>query len=228
VTEHDDAVRRLLADARHTEPMPADVAARLDGVLAELGAERAGASSPAPADTADPAPLGEPDSRSRAGRRTRRRAWVLAAAVAVIVAAGGVPAIDALRSGGSGGESASSDAGVMSVPEERKGPSAAMEPASDLDAVFAAYGAQPVSPATFDSDVARLAERRWSVTGRALPSGPTVSFGCGPADWGPGTLVPVEYAGQRAVLALRPPEGGHRTADLLDCDGAMIRSTQVD
>ena len=34
----DDALRRLLADARHTEPIPVDVASRLDDVLAGLAA----------------------------------------------------------------------------------------------------------------------------------------------------------------------------------------------
>ena len=37
----EERVRRLLADARHTEPMPDEVVARLDGVLADL-AETAG------------------------------------------------------------------------------------------------------------------------------------------------------------------------------------------
>ena len=39
-----DAVRRLLAEARHDEPVPPAVAARLDAVLAELTADRRGPS----------------------------------------------------------------------------------------------------------------------------------------------------------------------------------------
>lgn len=65
-------VRRALREARETAPMPAEVAERLDGVLAELVAERAReAPRPAPA----------PD---------RRRRWVggLLAAAAVIVVGG--------------------------------------------------------------------------------------------------------------------------------------------
>ena len=41
LTPTEEQVRRLLADARHTEPMPDDVAARLDGVLADLPDELA-------------------------------------------------------------------------------------------------------------------------------------------------------------------------------------------
>ena len=55
----DEAVRRLLADARHDEPVPPEVAARLDDALAGLRAERAAA-------TADVVPL----------RRRRRAAAV--------------------------------------------------------------------------------------------------------------------------------------------------------
>lgn len=61
---HEDAVRRRLAEARHTDPVPADVAARLDATLADLVADRAA--------VAEVVPL-------------RRRRWpaVLAAAAAV-------------------------------------------------------------------------------------------------------------------------------------------------
>ena len=53
LTPEEEQVRRLLADARHTEPMPDDVAARLDEVLADLQ---------------------ERSPRTRSGRSDRRRA----------------------------------------------------------------------------------------------------------------------------------------------------------
>jgi hypothetical protein len=70
-----EAVRRLLAAARHGEPIPADLAARLDGVLAELVAER-GEAGEAPPERAPATviPL-----------RRRRWAQVLVAAAAVTV-----------------------------------------------------------------------------------------------------------------------------------------------
>ena len=45
--EQEDRMRRLLADARHDEPVPDDVVARLDRVLADLRAEAAGTDTPA-------------------------------------------------------------------------------------------------------------------------------------------------------------------------------------
>ena len=81
----DDAVRRLLADARHTEPMPADVAARMDDVLADL---RQGSSVTAEVPDAEPSPAPpHPVVVSLAAQRRRRVAGMLVAAAAVVVGA---------------------------------------------------------------------------------------------------------------------------------------------
>lgn len=72
-------VRRLLADARHTEPMPDDVAARMDRVIARLGDESP-AAAPAPSAAGTVIPI--------AAHRRRRAAALLAAAAAIVV--GGV------------------------------------------------------------------------------------------------------------------------------------------
>lgn len=66
-------VRALLADARVTTPMPTDVTARLDEVLAGLVSERAGVAD-----------------LSAARERRARRPWLGAAAAAVVVVAAGV------------------------------------------------------------------------------------------------------------------------------------------
>ena len=80
-----DAVRRLLADARHTEPMPADVAARMDDVLADLRRAHGRTSAPTrPESGTDPAPC----VASLAAQRRRRAAGLLVAAAAIVV--GGV------------------------------------------------------------------------------------------------------------------------------------------
>ena len=72
-----EAVRRLLADARHDGPIPPGVVARLDAALASLAAER-GESSPA---EDAPAPVVD------LGARRRRAAGIgLLAAAAVVVA----------------------------------------------------------------------------------------------------------------------------------------------
>ena len=72
--EQESEVRRLLAEARHDEPIPTEVADRLDTVLADLTRDEPG--SPGVAPVIDLA----------ARRRRRNAAAVLAGAAAVIVA----------------------------------------------------------------------------------------------------------------------------------------------
>src|SRR4051812_5667095 len=67
-------VRRLLADARHDDPIPDDVATRLDAVLAGLTRDEPGSTGIAPV----------VDLAAR--RRRRNAAALLAGAAAVIVA----------------------------------------------------------------------------------------------------------------------------------------------
>ena len=72
-------VRRLLAEARHTEPMPDDVAARMERVLAGLGDETTSVAPVRPA-AAEVVPI--------TAHRRRRAVQLLVAAAAVVV--GGV------------------------------------------------------------------------------------------------------------------------------------------
>jgi hypothetical protein len=83
-------VRRLLADARHTGPMPEDVVARMDRVIAGLADETPGAET-------DPRPVAA--VVPIAARRRRRAAALLVAAAAVVV--GGVALGPHLPRGGS-------------------------------------------------------------------------------------------------------------------------------
>ncbi len=80
-----DAVRRLLADARHTDPIPADVADRMDAVLAGLSQE-----APDEADTVADVVALDP-------RRRRRASGLLVAAAVIVV--GGVVAAQQLAQG---------------------------------------------------------------------------------------------------------------------------------
>jgi hypothetical protein len=93
--EHDD-VRRLLADARHAEPMPADVADRMDAVLAGLSPESAPESARGSAHTAEVVPLD--------AQRRRRAAGLLVAAAVIVV--GGVVAAQQLSHGSSAQQTA--------------------------------------------------------------------------------------------------------------------------
>ena len=79
LTPPEEQVRRLLADARHDEPMPDDVADRLDRVLADLQDESR--RTPAPIDLA-------------ARRRRRIARNVLVAAAAVVVVGVGISRVD--------------------------------------------------------------------------------------------------------------------------------------
>ena len=76
-----EAVRRLLADARHTGPMPDDVADRMDAVLADLAGSPVGPEEPGGAPT--PATV-----VSLTSQRRHRAAGMLVAAAAIVV--GGV------------------------------------------------------------------------------------------------------------------------------------------
>lgn len=127
-------LRRLLARSRHDEPVPADVAARLEDVLARL---ESGAVVPhdlhddldgyaaaaARAATAPDSPGGPTAPRARAGstRRHRRGLTLLVAAAAVVVAGIGVDQV--LDSTGSGADMATSteDAGAAEVPDPTEG-----------------------------------------------------------------------------------------------------------
>ena len=118
----DDALRRLLAEVRHAEPVPDDVAARLDRALltleTEQGTEQASEQgAPPEPTTGQPAavvPLRSPK------RRQRRRVAVLAAAASVVAALG---IAQALRTG-SGADSASSTVSAASdaATQNRSGP----------------------------------------------------------------------------------------------------------
>lgn len=103
-TPEQEAVRRLLAEARHDGPTPPEVVARLDDTLASLVAER----GTAPLASEEPVPAPVTDL----GARRRRLAGVgLLAAAAVVVA--GVALGQALpRSGddtAGGGDAATAD-----------------------------------------------------------------------------------------------------------------------
>src|SRR5215210_7000077 len=86
----DARIRALLADARHTEAMPADVVARLDRVLAGLATERAPV-----------APVVD------LARRRRTAAKLLVAAAAVVVAGVGIGQV--LPGVGGGSDNGSAD-----------------------------------------------------------------------------------------------------------------------
>ncbi|WP_122819153.1 hypothetical protein [Nocardioides pantholopis] len=220
--EQEDRVRDLLADARHDGPVPDDVAARLDQVLARLGDEDR---------EADPALV---------ARRRQRGGRLLAAAACLVV--GGVVAGQLVSSDNDSSSDADDQAGggaatASSTPADSSSevplgmvvePSAAPVPTS----------ADPVEvrPEHFALDAAAISPLSADVAGRgAARSGaaqdaatPAAWFTCEPGPWGDGDLVAVQYEGEPAVLAYRPAEGATRVVEVLRCGtGEVLRSVTV-
>lgn len=220
-----ERVRALLAEARVDTPIPDDVAARLDRVLAQLAetrAEEGDSEGPeVPATVVD-----------LAARRRRKAVTLLVAAVAVVAVGIGLGSVvpsareQSDSAGDSGAAAESVDDGA--APEAEPGAGAPESTARMADG-----GPVVVRPGHFADDVAELRD----VVSLDAPDGEaaapsqlsslggtdsTSSFICDPAAWGEGRLVAAFYGGVPAVLAFRPPTGDTQVVDLLECGTAAI------
>ena len=206
----EEEVRRLLVDARHSEPMPADVAVRMDRVLEGLAEE--------PARVAPVAQLAV---------RRRRTAALLVAAAAVVVVGIGInqvlqPAADeastaARESAGSEGDGTTADLDEESAPQdgaeaEINGGGATFD-RRDLVELTSSDFADDVRSFRVDALYGALAAQNDRAPGKALRQA------CRTDAWGAGTFVPVRYDGQPAVVVFRRPQGDTQVADLFLCGG---------
>lgn len=242
--EQEERVRRLLAEARHDEPIPADVAARLDRALDDEAGLR----------SVD----GEPD-RERAGgtvvrladRRRNAGRLLLAAAVVVV---GGVAVGQVVDDGGIGGSSAESDAtsadseqgADLPAPQraesgrERSGAVAPDEqPGAVADHLVTISKAPPqtVRSDRFAADAARLravAIGRRSAKSSAssdrvdAPRSAAEGEICTPGAWGGGRYVRVQVDAEAGWLVYRPPRGETEVVDLFLCgEDDPERSTTI-
>lgn len=235
--EHDEQeqVRRLLAAAAGPDPrreqMPEDVAGRLDDVLAGLVSERADA----PVTVTEEGGAGEPVPEDEvtgvtelASRRRRRWPQLLLAAAAVSVIALGV-GIDDLT-GGQGGSSTSAEApsavtqkdagGRAGTAPERLEARSSEDAGADRDLVTplpeAASDLPRLRIGSLRADVQRVAD--FSLTA-ARSEGLLRSGGCVlPDTQADDEWLPVRLDGESAVLVLRAPAGGRRTAEVFTCD----------
>jgi len=237
--ENDTHIRALLAElgsGPDGEPMPAEVAARLDDTLARLVAERT---------------LSGPEDSEEEGSGTvvpLRRRWLpratAAAAAIVVLGAGGVAATqlgvfghDSLTTADNAGSS--SAAGSETAPDpEATSPS----PSGGDTGGFQATALPRLSSVSFAADVGRLLSSRRAQLSTpekaAVPStndaakspsddttagkssdalrspacpGPRITDGAAPS--------PVRFDGQRAVLLVHPARNGHQLVEAWDCSG---------
>ena len=199
-------VRALLAEAKHDEPMPEAVVARLDRVLAGLAAEPV--DQPRPADVV------------RLAERRRRATRMLVAAAAVVVAGVGIGQLvghgDVLTSHGSAaGGAARSPLGSGTDSKELSGGSdggpVAGVPAPQADSPSAS--AFTVRPKHFAEDSRSLQSEAMadSVNARGYVAA------CKRGHWRAGTYVPVAYGRAAGYLVLRRHTGDSQVADLFLC-----------
>ena len=212
LTPEEEQVRRLLADARHTEPMPADVAARLDEVLAGLPRDAPGPGplQPAVADLdAAPAPAPRPHLAGRRRRGRRRSASASTRSTGPAISSG-------------------DDAGGSATPpptrasrrrrRRRRGPAPSRGRRAELDCAAPARGrAELRSRSASRSSGSRQARARpaaaatapRTTSGSACAStgGDAVLRVCDVGTLGPGELVPVPVR-RRARLAGVPAGRG--------------------
>lgn len=248
--EQEARLRRLLAGARHAEPVPDDVAARLDRVLEQLSAEERDPEAHRPV-------------VDLAARRRRRARRLLVAAAAVVVVGVGVGQVVPTGSGGDASDSASTAesagsavADELAGAEDTDGLEDSAGASSDSSRSTESFGSSESDSSPFATlepaptyakgsprPPVRLTEQAFAkqalrfrtrpgvrsrptsvVPGEALSRAET--FVCDTADWGAGRLLAALYDGVPAVLAYRPVTGETQTADLLRCGtGEVLRST---
>ena len=219
-----EAVRRLLADARHDGPTPPEVVARLDATLASLAAER-----------------GEPTSRAPVvdlGARRRRMAGIgLLAAAAVVVAGVAIgQGLPPMGGGSDAGSAADTDAATSQreLTDDAGGGSdsgAATEseevgPQSLKSGTPAPVGAYPtLSSGDVDLDDELLSLRRSYEAPMAESATPDLRSDCDLRGTGRGRRVLVEVDGLVGAVVFRRADGASQQVDLYVCgDPTAVRT----
>ncbi|HEX6150160.1 hypothetical protein [Nocardioides sp.] len=205
--DEESRVRQLLADARHTEPMPDDVVARLDRVLAGLADE----------------PAREAAVVSLAARRRRVTRLLVAAAAVVVVGVAGSQVL-----GGPGGTTASEDSqGAAEAPdaESAEEPPAAgadsgadREPTGEGEVTVSKNRVAKVRPQSFAADAEAIRDGSVAFLNDSdTRQSDGAAAVCTAGDWGVGRYVAVRYAGDPGWIVYRRPQGDTQVADLFLC-----------
>jgi hypothetical protein len=219
--EQEQHLRALLADLGSTgdgaDPLPADVAARLEETLGELVAQRE------TAQVTDP-------------RRRWRPRLVAAAAAVTVLGLGGLTAADLSHSDHSSSSTATSSGSSGG---------AESQPLSGSATTKAAPGLPQLRVAGFARDVRSLLGRSPSLRARARvygekddsagtpapanASGAAAGAACaGPPLTDGATSTPVSLDSKPAALVVHPTTGGKRLVEAWSCDGThRLASTTV-
>ena len=222
-------VRRLLAQARHTEPMPADVVARMDDALA--GLRKAPSAAAAEASSGSSQVRDDGPVVSLAGHRRRRAAGLLVAAAAIVV--GGVVLGQNLPRGSSDSASsadsrAQENAAGAAKPHRSPGPNTFGQDGTTAKSGNAVVqgGRLLVRPRRF-SDDARAGQRLLNGTKKPDSLAPAAAS-CASVPTGEGEVLGATYRRAPAALLYRPVSGGSQVVDLYLCGSSRpVRSATL-
>ena len=223
LTPEQEAVRHLLAEARHDQPTPPEVVSRLADTLATLQAGRA-PSDGASAFSSDATPVVDLAARRR--RRLVGIGVMAAAAVVVVgVALGQVPA----QVGSDSGESTASQADSGGADVRARGPEAGDDSADEstapeeLSGKAAAPRELPEVSLDDDLDGALTALRSDSRQASTLASDAVVA--CPVGDVGRGRRVLVQVDGKPGLVVFGAIRGSSQEADVYLCgDPEAVRT----
>lgn len=245
----DAAVRRALAEAGGPEPMPEEIAARLDAVITSLAADRGITPDISHPEDHRVLPL-DPFARHR---RVRARFLLAAAAVVVAGAVGAGVISDRDGSGDastaadqmSDDDPARSDAGALAespssvddkageaTPDQEAAPEAPSGLGAEPRRIVTDEPLREVRPDRLREDLVALQHITLPHPAAADYTGATLTapkdFMCEPADFGLGYLVGVLYDGKPAVVAFRDRVGQTQAAEVLACGtGDVLHSTTL-
>ena len=241
-------VARLLAAAGGEETVPPDVATRLDDVLADLIAGRptghaaAGETVPddtTPAETVPGAAVPADEVPDELAARRRRRRWpqlLVAAATVSVLGLGAGALLDSMGAGGSDSAGEATAGAAAEDPEAaadgggapEEGPAAAQRqqpPAEQTEELagdtadtdgraLATIGVPRIRSGSLAVDLQRAAD-----LSRPADDGRDLARACVQPDLAPGDeWLRARLDGAAAVLVLRAPEDGRRTAEVFTCD----------
>ena len=226
-----EAVRRLLADARHDGATPPEVVARLDATLASLAAER----EPAPTRSSSTSHTTAPVIDLGARRRRMAGIGLLAASAVVVAGVALGPGLPSLQGGSDAGSSSAGDTATSQreLDDDSGGGSdsggAAESEATDPQTLRSDPPAPREAYPTLSSDDATLDEELLSLRASAVAPGASLSSEpqayCDLSGTGRGRQVLAVVDGEVGAVVFRRADGASQQVDLYVCgDPTAVRT----